>query len=397
MFLFRLIVSLLDWLFALLWLWRVLTWRRNLKRVPDLTRSGMEDSPVALPRLTVVVPARNEGGKIAGTLRSLLRSEGVSPEIIAVDDRSEDQTGSIMEEIAAGHAARAAAGQARLRVLHVKELPSCWLGKTYAMALGAGQASGEWLLFTDGDVLFRPDALRRALAFAVASHADHLVLLPTLLAKNEGERMTTSFLQVMSLWLLRLWRVSDPDSKRDALGVGAFNLIRRETYDALGGWRAFRTEVVEDLALGRRVKQSGFTQRVVLGPDLVSVRWIEGAFGIVENLAKNLFAFFSFRAGRLLAFLPVFFVFTLLPFAALFAGTPAVWATAIMLVAVWLAYRRQGEYQHFSVWQMLLFPVASLLILYTLIRSMVVVLWRGGILWRGTFYPLSQLKRQPQR
>jgi glycosyltransferase involved in cell wall biosynthesis len=405
------IVLSLDWLVALSWLLRVLTWRHGLASVPDLTRNPMQSSNQGrpLPRLTVVAPARNEGGKIGATLESLLRSKGVALEVIAVDDRSEDRTGAIIDELAsrddrmrASLSAEAAAGTPVLRALHVAELPPGWLGKTHAMACGAREASGEWLLFTDGDVLFAPNALSSALAYAVASKADHLVLMPTLLMEGWGERAMMAFLQVMSLWAVRLWRIADPKSF-DALGVGAFNLIRRETYDAIGGWERFRMDVVEDLALGFRVKRQGFAQRAVLGPGLVSVRWVEGAFGIVGNLAKNLFAFFRYRAWLLIGFLPVYLLLTIFPFAAAGAllaprgGALAAGAASIMLLALWLAYQRQGQYQNFSPWQMLFFPAASLVILYTMVRSMAVVLWRRGILWRGTYYPLSELRRQAQK
>ena len=185
-------VLALDWVIALLWTMRALEWRRMLPLVPDLTRTEYP-YPIPLPSLTVIVPARNEAANIAATLRSLLAAIGVVLQIIAVDDRSTDQTGAIMEAVAQGEGG---AGGRTLQVLHVAELPSGWLGKTHAMALGAQQATGEWLLFTDGDVLFHRDALRRALAYATDSGADHMVLLPTILMQSWGERMMIAFLQV---------------------------------------------------------------------------------------------------------------------------------------------------------------------------------------------------------
>jgi glycosyltransferase involved in cell wall biosynthesis len=388
------VVLCLDWLVASVWLWRVLVWRRMLRKVPDLTQveiaSASESAPSALPSITVIVPARNEAQDIAATLDSLLDSSGIPLEIIAVDDRSNDETGAIMDE-----AARKAVAQSKkLQVLHVTELPKGWLGKTHAMALAARHATGEWLLFTDADVRFRQDALRRALAFAISSKADHFVLMPTLEFRSAGERMMLAFLQVMANFSVRLWHVPDPDARRDAIGIGAFNMIRREVYDAIGGWESFRMEVVEDLALGRRIKRLGFAQRVAVGQNLISLRWVQGSFGVVENLAKNLFAVFRFRSLLLFSFLPVFLLFTLFPLAAAFDGVGAVCATAVMIFAVLLAYHRQAEYQPFTAWEALSFPVASTLMFYTLLRSMVVVLARRGIFWRGTFYPLSELRKQ---
>ncbi len=385
------IVQVVDWLVVLSWMMRVLVWRRMLRRVPDLTRTDYPYRRRTLPSLTLIVPARNEAENIAATLHSLLASEGVVLQIIAVDDRSTDQTGAIMESVAASWA-ESDAGKT-LEIVHVAELPAGWLGKTHAMALGAQRATGEWLLFTDGDVLFRRDTLRRALEYAVYSTADHMVLLPTILLPSWGERMMVAFLQVLSIWVFRPWRVPNPGDQRDAIGVGAFNLIRREVYDALGGWEALRMEVVEDLALGRRVKENGYAQRVVLGVDMVNVRWARGAFGVVENLTKNLFALCRFRPERVLGFACGLALFTLFPLLVCLAGPAMLWPTATMLVALFLAYQRTGKYHHFSSVQMLMFPAAAVLLLYALLRSMLVALWRGGVWWRGTFYSLDELRR----
>ena len=133
-------------------------------------------------------------------------------QIVAVDDRSTDQTGAVMEAMAQGR--EDAAGRSiGFRSCTLTELPPGWLGKTHAMSLAAQQATGEWLLFTDADVVFHPDALRRALAYAIWSNADHMVLLPTLLMRGWGERMMISFLQVLSIWAVRPWRVPDPHSQ----------------------------------------------------------------------------------------------------------------------------------------------------------------------------------------
>jgi glycosyltransferase involved in cell wall biosynthesis len=384
-FFFR-IVQLADWLVALSWLIRVWLWRRNLPRVPDLVGHDWPESP-GLPSVSLIVPARNEAEGISATLHSLLALDGVISEIIAVDDRSTDQTGAIMEALAASTVNK------RLEILHVQSLPPGWLGKTHAMALAAQRARGEWLLFTDGDVLFSHDAVRRALIYAVASKADHVVLLPTILMESWGERMMIAFLEVLAIWSLRPWRVPDPKARRDAIGVGAFNMIRRDVYEALGGWEALRMEVVEDLALGRRVKQKGYAQRVALGVDMVKVRWARGAFGVVENLTKNLFALFRFRPELVLGFACGLMLFTLFPLLTCLAWRAMWWPTATMLIAIFLGYQAMGKYQHFSPAQMLLFPVAAVLLLYTLLRSMWLAHVRGGVLWRGTFYPLRDLRR----
>jgi cellulose synthase/poly-beta-1,6-N-acetylglucosamine synthase-like glycosyltransferase len=378
-------LQVLDWLIAASWMGRVLVWRHMLPRVPDLTRNDYGSTLRGLPSLTVIVPARNEAANISATLKSLLAAHAITLEIIAVDDRSTDQTAMLMEK-------EARLADQNFRVLRVTELPSGWLGKTHAMALAAQQATSDWLLFTDADVVFHHDALRRALAYVVDSGADHLVLLPTLVLESWGERMMVAFLQALSIWAVRPWRVADSRAKRDAIGVGAFNMIRRQVYAELGGWEALRMEVVEDLALGRRVKERGYAQRVALGLDLVQVRWARGAFGVVENLTKNLFALLGFRPERLVGLGFGVAMMTLFPLFACLGGRGLWWPTITMVVASFLAYERTGRYHHFSSAQVVFFPLATLLFLYALMRSMLLALWRGGITWRGTFYSLRELR-----
>jgi len=292
------VFTLFSWFLALAWIWKAATALRGMATLPDLTRLDPADMPILPagddPQLTVVVPACNEEGSIHATLRSLLASRGIRLQIIAVDDRSADRTGELMEEVA-GHALDSGS-QHSLQVIHLKELPAGWLGKPHAMARAAQLAASPWLLFTDGDVLFQPRALEVALRDALAEGADHLVLAPTLLLETPAEAAIYGVFLTAGLWVSRLWKVADPRT-RDFVGAGAFNLVRRAVYEQLGGFEALRMEVVEDARLGWMVKRAGFRQRVAVGPGLVSLRWIHGAFGIVGNLEKNGFASFRYRIG----------------------------------------------------------------------------------------------------
>src|SRR5206468_12168503 len=153
--------------------------------------------------------------------------------------------------------AATAGGPHTMRVLHVSELPSGWLGKPHAMAIAARQARSQWLLFTDGDVLFHQRALAIALHEAQARNADHLVLTPTVILKTAGEKAMLATMNALSQWMIRLWKVSDQRAK-DYIGVGAFNLIRREVYEKLGGFEALRMEVLDDLRMGWMIKRAGY-------------------------------------------------------------------------------------------------------------------------------------------
>ncbi|MCU1254779.1 MAG: hypothetical protein JWM83_1078, partial [Candidatus Angelobacter sp.] len=376
--------SLLFWISGLLLalIWLVPTWQLVLhsSEVADLTRPEWNTpQDAALPLLTIVVPARNEEAEIESALRSLLQLNYPQHQVVAVNDRSTDQTGAIMERLAAEPAS---AG--KLLVLHVRELPSGWLGKVHSMWLGAQQSRSDWLLFTDADCVFHPDSVRRAIHYATANQTavDHLVLFPTTHMKTLGERMMIAFPQTMSIFAMRPWKVRDPNA-RDHIGVGAFNLIRRSAYDAIGTYEKLRLEVVDDLRLGETIKEAGLRQDVVFGPELVSLRWAVGAAGVVANLEKNLFAFLQFRISLVLAVCGVTFFLCVCPFLGLFLApdwASAGFAAAVAMIA--LAYTLTGRYMASSPLLFITCPIAAIIFAFATLQSAFLALRDGAITWR---------------
>jgi glycosyltransferase involved in cell wall biosynthesis len=380
------ILPYIAWLVALAWVWKALDAARGLARIPDITRQQYDRTPDGNPSLTVIVPARNEAADVAACLESLLQQDYNNLQIIAVDDRSSDRTGAIMEALAAEH-------PHKLHVLHITKLPPGWLGKTHAMSFAARHAGSDYLLFTDADILFRPDALRRCLAEAIATSADHFVTLPTPTIKTHGEGMLLGFLQVLGLWPTRPWRAADPRATRDFVGIGAFCLLRTSAYRQLGGFEAFRMEILEDLTLARRIKLMELRQRVAVSPGLVRVHWASGAMGVVGVMTKNLFAVFGFHILFLLIACGWLTLFYLAPVAFLASSATQVPAV-IALAAIALLYRLAGRLSGISAWYVVLFPFSTVLFLYSLLRSMVITLKQGGVTWRGTFYPLAELRKK---
>jgi len=376
---------LLAWLIALTWLWKSIAAAFGLPRVPNLLLPQHDISPTDSPTITVVVPARNEAVDIAATLHSLLAQDYPNLQIIAVDDRSTDQTGAIMDEIAAQH-------PQNLRALHVPELPAGWVGKTHAMALGARHAPTDYLLFTDADVLFRSDAIRRSLAYAVASGADHLVTMPTTIIKRWDEAAILGFFQIFSLWGARPWRTADPKSKRDAFGVGAFNLLRRSAYLEVGGFEALRMEIIEDLGLARRIKRAGLAQRVAFGPNLVSLHWASGVFGLVSVMTKNLFSAFRFYIWLALLGCLWLLALCVAPAVGIFFPPTRIPAIVTFAAVAW-AYRLMSPRTSISAWNVFFFPFGALVFVFALLRSMLITLKQGGVIWRGTFYSLAELRK----
>jgi glycosyltransferase involved in cell wall biosynthesis len=401
--------SVLYWisglLLTLIWLVPALQLALHSSDVADLTQPEWNPpQDTALPSLTIVVPARNEEAEIEAALRSLLQLNYPRYHIVAVNDRSTDQTGAIMERLAAEPAA-----QRKLRVLHVRDLPSGWLGKVHAMWLGSQsdapernaaqenstqQTGSDWLLFTDADCVFHPDTLRRAIHYATKTATDHLVLFPTAYMKTLGERMMISFPQTMSSFAMRPWKVRDPKA-RDHIGVGAFNLIRRSAYDAIGTYKTLRLEVVDDLKLGETIKKAGLRQDVVFGRDLVSLRWAVGTAGVVANLEKNLFAFLKFRISLVLAVCALTFFLCVFPFLGVFLApgwTKTAFAAAVAMIA--LVYALSGRLMGSPRLLFLTCPIAALVFEFAILQSAFLALRDGGITWRGTRYPLEELRKK---
>src|ERR1700724_768166 len=236
---------------ALAWVSRIVEAAFGMPHVADIARPEWDRKPAVPngePKVSIVVPARNEEEQIRETLVQLLTLDYSNYEIIVVNDRSTDRAGQIMDEVAASSQAHSL-----LKVIHISELPSGWLGKTHAMWTAVQQASGDWLLFPHADVLLHHDSLRRAVAYAEAEGADHVVLFPRMIMKRPGEKMMIAFFQALFVFGHRPWKVADPKA-RDHMGVGAFNMVRRSVYDAVGTYRALRMEVLDDMKLGKVVK-----------------------------------------------------------------------------------------------------------------------------------------------
>jgi hypothetical protein len=377
-------------LLALIWLVPTLQLALHFSEVADLTQpEWCPPQDAALPSLTIVVPACNEQAEIEAAFRSLLHLNYPQYGVVAVNDRSTDQTGAIMDRLAAEPSSGG-----KLHVLHVRDLPSGWLGKVHAMWLGAQQSRSDWLLFTDADCVFQTDSVRRAIHYASETATDHLVLFPTAHMKTLGERMMIAFPQVMSTFAMRPWKVREPRA-RDHMGVGAFNLVRRAAYESIGTYEKLRLEVVDDIKLGETIKKAGLRQDVVFGPELVSLRWAVGAAGVVANLEKNLFAFLQFRISLVLAVCAITFSLCVIPFVGLFLApswSRASFGIAVALIA--LAYTFAGRYMASSPLLFLTCPIAAIVFAFATLQSAFVAVRDGAITWRGTQYPLSELKKK---
>jgi glycosyltransferase involved in cell wall biosynthesis len=337
------------------------------------------------PAVSLVVPARNEARNIETAMRSLLAQRWPALEVVAVDDRSEDATGAILD--------RMSAADPRLTVVHVDALPPGWLGKNHALHLGAAQARGAWILFADADVVMHPELLSRMVRYATDRGYDHVALGPEM--RMPGfllEAFSTGF--VLSFHgFMRPWKARDPRSA-SFIGIGAFNLVRADVYRRAGGHEPIRLRPDDDIKLGKLLKRSGARQDLVEGTGMASVEWYHSLRELLHGLEKNAFAGLEYRV--LFAVPAVLFHLTLglAPLAGmvLLRGPPQLLSAAMVGWALFLYGHIAGRIGTRRS-TALLYPVFVVMFNWIVLRTMVVNLRDGGIRWRGTFYPLAELRK----
>jgi len=364
---------------------------RQLRFLSDLL--GGEDqpaaatpSPAAASSLSVVVTARDEKAAIEATVRSLLRQRHPALELIVVDDRSTDGTGAILDRLAAE------TGPGRVQVVHVAALPEGWLGKCHACHIGAGRARGEWLLFLDADVTIGPeDLLARTVRLAERRGIDHLPVLPDMRPVGLLQGALLAVFEQALFLHMRFWEM-EQDRRRGGSGVGAFNLVRREAYERVGGHTRLRLEVAEDYKLGMLLKESGARQRLLSGLGVIFCPWHTSAFGIVRGLQKNFFGGTGYSVGKVVLHTLAILVLQAGPAAFLPAGLP--WPFLVQQGALLLMLRstsRRLSRSPLGLW--VAYPFAVALLLFAYWNSTIRTLRDGGVRWRDTFYPLEVLRQ----
>ena len=353
-------------------------------RILTLSRLDSDELP-QWPFVSVIVAARNEQRDIEVALRSLLKLDYDPFEIIVVDDRSEDETPKIL--------ARIQAENEQLRVLRINELPAGWLGKNHALWMGADIASGDYLLFTDADVVLHPSTLRRAISYAERHGVDHLTLAPRAEVPTMLLQAFVVFFTNMFVLYTRPWKVSDPNSPA-FVGIGAFNLVRCAAYKESGTHQVIAMRPDDDVKLGKIIKQRGLHQEMLNGADLVTVPWYASSSELIHGMEKNAFSGVDYSIVIVVGMTVVLLLFDAWPFLAVWvlSGAPRFLYAAVvgcLLGNAWLSSREARV----TAWTAFLLPVVVLLLIYIQWRAMLLTYLQGGIRWRGTLYPLEELRR----
>ncbi len=358
--------------------------RQNIDKLEKMALDAK--NPKAWPKLSLVIPARDEGLTIEAATKSLLKIQYPNLEIVFVDDRSVDQTGVIMDRVAAANP--------HVKVIHVKDLPKNWLGKVHAMHCGVAATSGDWVLMTDADVHFSEKSLKKAIAYSLENNLDFLTVIPDLLTPTFSLQLMMVQLFHQATIFFNPKKINDPNQKI-SYGMGAFLMFKRSTYERSEGLEWIKMEVVDDSGFALVMRRAGGRLGCVSGRKEISVEWYPTLRSMLCGLEKNAFAVCQYSMTYVLTALSVtwmiFLGFTLLPVLSKSWGYVSFSFGCIFLYL--LAVEQQiKSLMQVRLMSIVLFPVSFVLLPLIFLRAAILAIKRNGIQWRGTFYSLEDLK-----
>lgn len=359
------------------------------RRLDILTPSSPRLAAADAPLVTAIIPAKDEEGTLAECLTSVCTQDYPNLEIIVVDDRSTDRTGSIAREFAAN--------DGRVRLLTIDELPPGWTGKTHALQVAADQARGDWFWFLDSDTRHAPENLAIVMEYARQRGAALASLLPEMRCETFWENVVQPLAGIVLMQSYPLFRVND-DRTSLAFANGQYILIKRSAYEAAGGHRAVRDRFVEDIRLAARVKALGLPIRVAVAQGIGSTRMYESLDQLIRGWSRILYDALGRSSWRLLGRLldplifsqtgHVAFVAALVLLARGEQSPFAWWLLGLSVIHHIFSYTVLARVYRMSVPQsryVAWFPVANLVMDVILLRAIRMCL-TGKVTWRGTVY-----------
>ena len=370
--------SVLSLISALIGVSTVLLWLKYMKKIPIFLKTNGSNNGASYPALSVIIPACNEEESIEQAIRQLISQDYPDLEVIVVNDRSTDETGAVLEKLKVQYP--------QLKVITIYDLPPNWLGKNHAIYQGVKEATGEWLLFTDADVMFSHGSLKKTLRYALEHTLDHLTISPDLFY---GGVFYRAFLTYLSFAITATVMVTNK------VGIGAFNLVKKSVYQEIGGYEAIAMRVADDMSFGELVVNKGYKQDFGLsGKGFIIVKWYNTLFDLLKGIQKNQFAHFKYSVVTTLVICLYALLVGVYPFVGIFLGP--IWARAlcgISVLSLFAVYNRQAKYTNISRSYVVIHPISVLLYIGAILNSVVKTISRGGIEWRGTVYPLEVLKK----
>ncbi|MFC7320780.1 glycosyltransferase [Halobacillus campisalis] len=375
-----------PYLYAVLLLFWVVVWiefQRGFRRIPSIDHYPYQTN---VELISVIVAAKDEDSAIHQTIQSLVEQKEVNLEIIIINDRSTDSTEPIAQSLSKRYE--------NVKLVSIRELPEGWLGKNHALHIGTNVASGNWLVFTDADIHFKPHALARIFTYTKNSKADHVTAAPDLHASSLRLKGLISFFLFGFSYLKRPWSANS-SSNKGGIGIGAFQMIKRECYEAIGGHKKIRLRPDDDLALGVNVKKAGYHQRLVTAIHLLSVEWYPNIRSALKGFEKNALAGLNYSITLAIFAVSGVFISQVLPFYFIVFGPLSVQILSVLIVILLfhLYAMSTRRFTNYPVWIILGLPFSALLFIYMLMRALLLTYLRGGIEWRNQRYSLKELKK----
>ena len=341
--------------------------------------------PESWPKLSIIIPACNEEQHIEQAAKTILSQDYPNLEIVLVNDRSTDNTGDIINQLALN--------DDRITAVHIKTLPKNWLGKVNALSEGKKHVTGDWMLITDADIHYKPGVLRKAVSYVLDKKIDHLALMPNVEMNSFGLEMAINTFGLVFLLTTRAAMINKPNSKH-AIGVGAFNLVKTEVFNKTPGFEWLRMEPVDDMGVGLMMSNVGAQTHFALADKDLSLGWYHSIAEMFKGLEKNLFgAGPGYSVIKLFTQIAPLWGLVAAPFLAFYSDNVWLWSLATTAVVLYFIFSiffvRRKRTETFSL---LLFPVGLILISLMMMWAAFRCVKNGGIDWRGTHYSTAELR-----
>ena len=370
------------------WIFLIRSMLASFRNTPHLDKFPLKDH--RNPKVSVILPARNEEGFIEKCLDSLLDQDYENYEIIAIDDSSTDSTGKIIKDYAIKNT----------KVIHVsaKPKPDGWMGKNWACMEGYAAATGEILLFTDSDTNHSRNVISLAVAHLLSLDLDALTAIPKMICLDNWTKITLPMLSTFLHTRFSALRVNDP-SKKTGYFFGSFFIIKRSTYEKVGMHLGVRQEIIEDGALGKKVKESGFKMKMVRGDHMIDAIWARDRTTLWNALKRLMIPLYLqnariavgiFFAVSFLLFMP----FPFLAYSSVFfshsESFPALFVAAIVSSSlVYTAGLLDARELHIRLVHALCGPLGSLIIICGFLSGILQAKRSMSISWRGRAYSMK--------
>jgi glycosyltransferase involved in cell wall biosynthesis len=333
----------------------------------------------------IIIAVRNEEYALREALISVCNLSYSNYKVLVINDRSTDGSGRILMELEAKYD--------RLKVITIDTLPAGWLGKNHALYTGSMSSDQEYILFTDADVLYDKDVLSKAMKYCVKNNLDHLTILPGIISSSSILNSVLLTFIIMLTAMQRPWAAKVKTSKA-SMGVGAFNLVKRQAYIKAGTHNAIAMRPDDDLKLGAYIKAAGGAADVLYGLDELQVEWYSSVKQFINGLMKNVFSGFNYNIFKvIIAAIGVLLFFVLpLPLILIFGNSlERILVVLMFLFQVILYWKMPGA--NGKWWYAFMSVYAGMIIIYVIMRSAIITIYNGGIYWRDTFYSLVELRK----